>query len=211
MAFALPLPKYPRALPAALLTALLASIPAAPASAQSAAAPNASAAAAAKRGQPIEMANPSFVSDAAGELTGWHKIEHASGNSYTFTADKKAPLSKPSSLRIERHGVEAYGLLEQRVPTLPAWEGRTVRLSGSLKSAKATEGGGALILQARTAGSVILAHDHMNDTRVRGDQGWTKVSVQVKLPPQTGQLLVGVILEGPGTLWADDLSLELLD
>ena len=160
---------------------------------------------------PIEMANPSFVANAAGDLTGWHKIEHASGNSYTFIADTKSPLSKPSSLRINRHGKEAYGLLEQRVPALPVWEGHTVRLSGSLKTAGATGGGGALILQARTTGDQILVHDHMNDTRLVGDQDWKKVSVQVKVPPRTGQLLVGVILEDGGTLWADDLVLELID
>ena len=171
---------------------------------------SAASAAAVKRG-PVAMANPSFVADAAGELTGWQKIEHASGNSYTFIADTKSPLSKPSSLRIHRHGQEAFGLLEQRVAAPLAWQGRTVRLSGSLKSAGATGGGGALVLQARTGSSVILAHDHMDDRRLKGDQGWKKVSVQLKLPPQTGQLLVGVMLEEGGTLWADDLVLELID
>ena len=171
---------------------------------------SAASAAAVKRG-PVTMANPSFLADAAGELTGWHKIEHASGNSYTFTADTKSPLSKPSSLRIHRYGGEAFGLLEQRVTAPPAWEGHTVRLSGSLKTTGATGGGGALVLQARTGSSVILAHDHMDDRRLKGDQGWKKVSVQLKLPPQTRQLLVGVMLEEGGTLWADDLVLELLD
>ncbi|MEO7391587.1 MAG: hypothetical protein ABIU58_05400 [Ramlibacter sp.] len=157
------------------------------------------------------MANPSFVAGADGELTGWHKIEHASGNSYTFTADEKSPLSKPSSLRINRHGLEAFGLLEQRVAVLPAWAGHTVRLSGSLKTVGATGGGGALVLQARTGSAAILTHDHMDDRRLRGDQGWKKVSVQIQLPPATRQLLVGVMLEEGGTLWADDLVLELLD
>ncbi|MEO7640271.1 MAG: hypothetical protein ABIU07_02555, partial [Ramlibacter sp.] len=106
---------------------------------------------------------------------------------------------------------EAFGLLEQRVVAQPAWEGHTVRLSGSLKTVGATGGGGALVLQARTASAVILTHDHMDDRRLKGDQGWKKVSVQLKLPPQTRQLLVGVMLEEGGTLWADDLMLELLD
>ncbi|RZJ26269.1 MAG: hypothetical protein EOO54_03495 [Haliea sp.] len=157
------------------------------------------------------MANPSFVADAAGELTGWHKIEHASGKSYSFAADGKSPLSRPSSLRIHRYGHEAFGLLEQRVVAPASWEGHNVRLSGSLKTVGANGGGGALVLQARTGSSVILAHDHMDDRRLKGDQGWKKVSVQLKLPPQTRQLLVGVMLEEGGTLWADDLVLELLD
>lgn len=160
---------------------------------------------------PIAIANPSFLANASGELTGWHKIEHASGNSYTFTADSKDPLSKPSSLRIHRYGHEAFGLLEQRVLAPPAWEGRTVRLAGSLRTLGASGGGGALVLQARSGSSVILAHDHMDDRRLKGDQAWKKVAVQLKLPPQTRQLMVGVMLEEGGTLWADDLALELLD
>ncbi|MEO5671560.1 MAG: hypothetical protein ABIR26_12775 [Ramlibacter sp.] len=162
--------------------------------------------------QPVELANPSFVADAAGELPGWFKTEHASGNSYTFVADPQSPLSKPSSLRINRHGGEAFGLLQQRVKTQPAWAGRTVRLSGSLKTKGAVGPGGALVLQARTLSDAILVHDHMDDhRRLRGDQDWKKVSVQVKLPPTTGQLLVGVMLEEAGTLWADDLVLEVID
>ena len=175
------------------------------------AAPSASAATVPVALGPITIANPSFVADAAGELAGWHKIEHASGNSYAFTADTRSPLSKPSSLRIHRHGGEAFGLLEQRVAAPSAWQGHTVRLSGSLKTAGATGGGGALVLQARTGSDAILAHDHMDDRRLKGDQGWKKVSVQLKLPQQTRQLLVGVMLEEGGTLWADDLVLEVID
>lgn len=194
--------------PAVVLAQL--AMPAGSVAPQAPAAPQAAASGAAKR-EVIAMANPSFVADAAGELTGWHKIEHASGLSYSFTADRKAPRSKPSSLRIHRYGHEAFGLLEQRVVAPPAWVGRTVRLSGSLRTVGATGGGGALVLQARTASSAILTHDHMDDRRLKGDQGWKKVSVQLKLPPQTGQLLVGVMLEEGGTLWADDLVLELID
>lgn len=162
-------------------------------------------------GKPIAMVNPSFNADAGGQIEGWHPIEHASGKSYTFVADRQSPRSRPSSLRIHRHGHEAFGLFEQRVEAPPEWAMRTVRLSAALRSAGVAGVGGGLVLQARTANNVILAHDHMDGRRLRGDVKWGRYAVELKLPPTTRSLLVGIMLEEGGTLWADDVTLELLD
>ena len=157
------------------------------------------------------MTNPSFTPDATGRLVGWTRIEHARGNSYTFVADPNQPYSAPTSARISRHGPEIFGVLDQRIKVEPAWRGKTVRLSGYLKTLGATGGGGALVIQALDGGGNVVAHDHMNDSRVRGDQGWKRYHAAVKIPAETTHLRAGVMLEDGGTLWADDLSLELVD
>ena len=43
--------------------------------------------------------------------------------------------------------------------------------------------------------------------RVFGTTPWAPFRVEVKVPPAAQQLLVGVMLEGGGTLWADDVLL----
>jgi hypothetical protein len=163
------------------------------------------------KGQPIPLVNPSFNADDNGRFNGWTAIEHMTANSYHFTADDRKPHSAPTSARIERYGPEFYGLLQQRLKVPPEWIGKTVRLTGFLKTAGATGKGGAFTLQARGGDDSILAHDHMDDRRVRGDQPWKSYSTLFKLPTGTWFLLVGVMLEDDGTLWADDLALELID
>lgn len=162
-------------------------------------------------GQPIALKNASFDADAQGRLTDWVAVEHAGGNSYTFVADTQQPHSAPSSARIRRHGPEIFGILEQQVRVQPQWIGKTVRLSGYLKTAGANGVGAAIVLQARTSSGDALVFDHMDGRKVRGDQGWTRYSAQLKIPPNAWFLQVGVMLEEDGTLWADDLVLELMD
>ena len=162
-------------------------------------------------GQPIALKNPSFNADAQGRFADWASVEHNVGNSYSFVADAEDAHSAPSSARIRRHGPEIFGLLEQTMRVQPAWFGKTVRLSGYLKTAGASGGGGSLVLQARDSGGLALVHDHMDNRKVKGDQGWKLYTAQVKVPTGAWAIQVGVMLEDGGTLWADDLVLELMD
>lgn len=162
-------------------------------------------------GQPIALANASFNGDAQGRIGDWLAVEHNVGKSYTFVADTAQPRSAPSSARIQRYGPEIYGVLEQRLVAKPEWRGKTVRLSGYLRSAGINGTGGALVMQAIDGSGSVLAHDHMDGRRVLGDTPWRQYSVQLKLPPTTWFVQVGVMLEEGGTLWADDLALDIMD
>ena len=73
-----------------------------------------------------------------------------------------------------------------------------------------TGGGGALVLQALNGNDNILGHNHMDGHRIIVTTPWQPYSIEIKLPPITYTLRVGVMLEDAGTLWADDLRLELL-
>ena len=162
------------------------------------------------QGTEIALTNPSFVANAQGRMDGWTAIEHNSGNSYTFVADTENAYSAPSSLRMHQYGKEFFGAVQQNLRAQPNWIGRTVRLSGMLRSDGVTGGGGALVLQALNGNDNILGHNHMDGHRITGTTPWQPYSIEVKLPPNTYTLRVGVMLEDAGTLWADDLRLELL-
>lgn len=160
----------------------------------------------------IAITNATFDVDAAGKLAGWTPLEHNGGTSYTFTADTAIyARSSPSSLRIERVGTEFFGLMEQRVRVQPEWIGHTVRLSGFVRTRGATGTGAALVLVARDGGDQILEAQQMDGRRVRGDQEWQQVSVQLKVPAAGWWLQIGAMLEDDGILWVDDLALELMD
>jgi hypothetical protein len=138
-------------------------------------------------------------------------VEHNTGNSYSFTVDTSAPYSAPSSARIHRYGQEDYGLLDQLVRIQPAWANKTARLSGALKTEKANDGGGALIIQTRLGDGSIITSNHMEDGRAKGTTAWKLYSVDVKIPNNAYHIRIGAMLDGGGTLWVDDLKLEIIN
>jgi hypothetical protein len=157
----------------------------------------------------IPLQNPSFNADPNGAMTGWSTIEHGVGKAYTFVADPVNAYSAPSSARIKRHGVEPFALLEQRIRVDPSWSNRMVRLSGFLKSEGIDGAGGALAMRIDNAQGTALAWSYMENARVKGTQDWKPHSIELKIPPGANEMRVGVMLEEGGTLWADDLMLEL--
>lgn len=159
----------------------------------------------------ISLKNPSFDPDNQGEISGWSRNEHSTGNSYTFVADTENAHSAPSSARIRRHGSEVWGTLDQMIQVHPSWYNKTLRLTGWLKGEGISGTGGALILRANGGRGEILAWNFMENNRVKGTQIWKRHTIELKIPPATFNLLVGVTLIDGGTLWADDLSIELID
>lgn len=159
----------------------------------------------------INLKNPSFNPDQQGKINGWTEIEHGSGKSYTFVADPENALSIPSSARIRRHGSEPYGLLQQSIGVHPSWHNKTVRLSGSLRGVDIRGAGGALVLRADDGSGQILAWNFMQNARVKGTQDWKHYTIELKIPRSAYSLIAGVMLEDGGTLWADNLAIELID
>ncbi|WP_239292152.1 hypothetical protein [Candidatus Nitrotoga sp. 1052] len=71
--------------------------------------------------------------------------------------------------------------------------------------------GGALVLRADDGSGQILAWNFMQNDRVKGTQDWKRYSIELKIPPSAYSLIAGVMLEDGGTLWADNLAIELID
>jgi len=161
-------------------------------------------------GEPVALRNPSFEPDAQNRIADWAAVEHNSGKSYSFVAERQNPRTAPASARITRIGPEPFGILEQRVRVRPEWIGRTLRLSGYLKTAGATGTGGALVMQVRNGSDGVMLHEHMEGRQVKGNTDWRRYAIELKLPPGAWDIQVGVMLEDDGTLWADDLALHLM-
>nr|SPS06537.1 exported protein of unknown function [Candidatus Nitrotoga fabula] len=159
----------------------------------------------------ISLKNPSFEPDPQGRINAWSEIEHGSGHAYTFVPDPENALSAPSSARIRRHGTEPFALLRQSIPVHPSWHNRTVRLSGSLRGEEISGPGGALTLRVEDGVGQILDWNFMANDRVKDTRDWKQYSIELKIPPSAYSLFVGIMLEGGGTLWADDLSIELIN
>lgn len=159
----------------------------------------------------IALKNPSFNPTPQGQIADWLFLEHGQSGSYSFVADTEIARSQPTSARIRRNGTEIYGLLAQNLVVKSEWLNKSVRLSGYLRTESVDGTGGALVLQSLGGGGNILTWNHMNDQKAKGTQDWQRYAVDIKIPQDAASLRIGVMLEDGGTLWADDLTLELVD
>lgn len=182
--------------------------------AQSAASPSAAGAPACPapgRSVVAPVINPGFVAGENSIPKGWLGREHVNAGHYLFESDTAVYRSAPPSFRLRRVGTEAHATLEQTLRVAPCWRGKTARLSSELKTLGADGAGGGLILQMRDIDNRVLLWNHMNDSRVIGTQDWKRYSIELPIPEGTEDIRIGILLDEQGTLWADDVRLEILN
>ncbi|MFY3386054.1 hypothetical protein [Paracidovorax sp. MALMAid1276] len=159
---------------------------------------------------PVALQNPSFDAVSAGRPQHWVAKEHRVSGHYEFTVDAVQPRSAPGSARIRQIKVEDFGVLDQTLAIQPCWRGQRARLSAHLRTEGADGVGAGLVMQTVSPDGGIQTWNHMNDARVRGTQPWKAYTIELAIPENAERLRVGVMLEEQGTLWADDISLEIV-
>jgi hypothetical protein len=97
--------------------------------------------------------------------------------------------------------------LSEKIP-LAAYRGKRVRVSGYLRSADATLG--SFWLRVDGPGGVE-AFDNMNDRALSGTNDWTPFAIVLDVPEDARGLIAGLLLQGHGTMWADDLRIDVVD
>lgn len=159
----------------------------------------------------VDLVNPDFDLPVAHWFEHWVSVEHASAGNYSFVLDTKEPYSKPNSARIRQEQPEDFGTLQQMVEVKKCWRNKKARLSGMLRAEGLTGQGGGLILQAFDGGGSILLWNHMDNSRIKGSQPWKRYSVEIQIPPTAYFLRVGFMLQDDGSLWGDDMKLEIVE
>ena len=51
----------------------------------------------------------------------------------------------------------------------------------------------------------------MQDRPINGTKDWTKFEIVLDVPEESGTLNFGVLLNGTGKVWFDDISFEIVD
>jgi erythromycin esterase len=104
--------------------------------------------------------------------------------------------------------VDGAGTLVQSLRA-DAYRGHRVRLSGWIRTSGV--GGEGAGLWFRGDGVKIGPFDNMTGRRLTGTNDWQHVSIVVDVPSGTTGVAYGVLLVGPGVIWVDDLTLEVVD
>lgn len=125
---------------------------------------------------------------------------------YVFSVDSTVVQNGKYAAALEFHGdnEKDYKALSYSIPA--TYEGKTVKLSGYIKSENVT--GGAGLWMRIDPGA--LAFDNMQDRSVKGTTGWKKYEITLDLHASAAKnIVVGALLTGKGKIWIDDLQVTI--
>jgi len=137
---------------------------------------------------------------------GWHRIGGRTG--YEIRVDPSG--GRGGSACVLLHGSdppkETFTGVSQSVDATP-WRGQRLSVSAWIRSEGMDDWGGLYVRVDDVSGK-RLAFGNNRKLPVRGTTGWRRYQVVLDVPKNAKTLSFGVHLNGNGSLWADDFSLE---
>lgn len=162
---------------------------------------------------PFNLVNKGFEADASVDhIPGWEMFQHGGEKSYVLSVDRKNAANGKRSLRFEQTHEQYYGLLKQRVAVTPDMIGKTVQLSGSLRSRDISPPGYNLWMGFYDMGPSLISS--VEAPFVTGTTNWKRYDVSGRIPPRTAYIDVALQMfdHGKGGIgWADEMRLEFVD
>jgi hypothetical protein len=128
---------------------------------------------------------------------------------FDLTRDTTVAHSGRASIRIHA-GTEPSGFVTV-MTSMPGetYIGHRLRFSVFFRAQSLTGVGGQFWVRADGANRPSLAFFNSMATPVRGTADWTQVNASLDVPANTARVYFGVISDGTGTLWADDVRVEV--
>ncbi|MFP5284190.1 MAG: erythromycin esterase family protein, partial [Thermoanaerobaculia bacterium] len=147
--------------------------------------------------------------EAAECSSGWVQ---AGFGGYLMSIDGSAPRSGRQSLLLQYAGgprdPRSFGLVMQQIPA-DLVAGRSVRLSGYIRTQGISDGYAGLWFQGSNADRSSVVADNMAGRGPSGTTGWTRYEINLDIPADAVDVRVGMLLPGNGRAWFDGLSLEI--
>lgn len=161
---------------------------------------------------PVPFVNAGFeslVPGRRGDPEGWFTFQHAGDKSYHFVLDTAQPHGGERSLRIDNVGPEPYGAVAQSI-VAAGYGGKVARFTAWMRTRDVSETGAVLTLLVLSNGAVV-DQNFMSDKPVKGTTGWTRYTITLPVPRGAERVEAGAMLQGKGSLWLDDTTLEFVD
>jgi C-terminal processing protease CtpA/Prc len=121
-------------------------------------------------------------------------VRHVDGRTIVLRAKPGTPAS-------------GFGTYMESIPA-DAYRGKRVRVSGYLRSSDVTSAG--FWLRVDGPGGV-QAFDNMESRAMTGTRDWTAFAIVLDVQADALTLKTGLLLMGAGTVWADDLRIDVVD
>ncbi len=146
---------------------------------------------------------------AAGMPYGWFdSMVYVSGVSLAYEITVEPQDGGGSCVRVLRRGglPDEFGSLMQRFPAAYL-AGRKVRYSATIRTENLADSAG--LWMRADSDDRSLFFDNMSDRRIRGSTAWARHAIQTTLPAGIEWLNLGVLIDGDGVLWMDDVGLTV--
>ncbi len=138
--------------------------------------------------------------NAGGALRGW-----GGGPSGTFHFDGTVVHAGKGAARLERDAA-SEGTFTTLTKQLPIdFDGKVLELRGFLRTEDIVGYAGLWMREDGPSG--VLRFDNSRNRGLRGTNDWTECSLRLPLDPTARQLFFGVLIDGQGRAWVDDLQL----
>jgi hypothetical protein len=151
-------------------------------------------------------------SEAWGEPpVGWlaGNVEGASDDYVVGVDQLQMHCGKASAyIRAKTDSPQGFGALSQRFQA-GAFKGRRLRLAGYLR-VKSVDGWAGLWMRIDGAEGNLQGFDNMEQRPVKGTSEWVRRELVLNVPSDAFAIAIGALLVGPGQVWVDDFTLEVV-
>jgi len=142
---------------------------------------------------------------------GWYPAG-SNWKNYSIELKSKEGRKGGTGARLEclKDTVNGYGSLMQHF--LPGeYLGKRIRISAWAKTKDVEQWAGIWVQVAKETDEKPLCFDNMADRPIVGITDWKMYELVVDVPWEAKVILIGGIINGVGTLWMDDFSIEVVD
>lgn len=109
----------------------------------------------------------------------------------------------------EHAQLDGFGTLMQ-IFRADRYHQQRLRLSAFISTEEVKQFAG-LWMRVDDAQEQVLQFDNMNNRPIQGTTGWNPYSVVLDIPEEADTISIGLILNGPGKVWIDNIRLEQVD
>ncbi len=146
----------------------------------------------------------------AQSINGWTKAG-SKAKSYEVGFDKKnVKMGKKSAyIASVEDEILGFGTLMQSCDA-KNYLGKKIKLSAFIKSENVAKRAGMWLRVDSKFAKKYLSFDNMSDRPIKGDTDWIKYEIILNVPLESSDLNYGVLINGTGKVWFDQLSIEIV-
>ncbi len=141
----------------------------------------------------------------------WHKAG-SHPDSYEMGMDNQVFNSGAQSAYIQskKEKIKGFGTLMQS-SKVGKYRGKKVKMTGFIKT-ESVKGWSGMWLRIDPAnGGKSLSFDNMYNRKLTGTKDWSKYEIVLDVPAGSYSMSYGVLLNGTGKVWFDDISFEITE
>ena len=140
--------------------------------------------------------------------SGWFKAG-SDPNDYDMGTDTHVAYTGTSSGYIKSSKPEPKGFgTYMQMFDASDYRGKRLCLSAYIKSEGIQKWAGMWMRVDRDQKPV--AFDNMQDRAIKGTQSWNRHEIVLDVDPKAAQIAFGILLEGKGTAWIDDVAFDVV-